>query len=233
MCGRFTLHASRKRTAAQFGLAQLSEFAPRYNIAPTQMVLGIRMNEDKAREAILLRWGLIPPWADDMALGSRMINARSEAAAAKPAFRHAFRRLRCLILADGFYEWMAVGGKKQPYYIRLRDERPFAFAGLWELWKGGEDTVESCTILTTNANDLLKPLHERMPVILQHSDYDSWLDPCLQEPKTLEPLLAAYPEEEMTRFKVSLIVNSVKNDNPRCIEPLESGEQGELFGIAD
>jgi len=153
-----------------------------------------------------------------------MINARSETAADKPAFRHAFRRKRCLIAASGFYEWQKTGSKqKQPYYIHRRDDKPFAFAGLWEAWSKGEEPVESCTILTTEANDLMRPLHDRMPVILDVKDFDCWLDPAVQEPKKLEPLLAPYSGDDLTAYPISTCVNSPRNQRPQCIEPLAAG----------
>jgi putative SOS response-associated peptidase YedK len=150
-----------------------------------------------------------------------MINARSETAAEKPAFRAAFRRRRCLVVADGFYEWQKTNGTKQPFYIRFRDTQPFAFAGLWEHWKGlDEQVIDSCTLLTTQPNDLLRQVHNRMPVILQPRDYDLWLDPEVQKPELLQPLLLPYPPEEMDAYPVSRYVNSPDNDTPKCIEPL-------------
>ena len=163
--------------------------------------------------------GLIPPWADDPGIGSRMINARSETAPGKPSFRRAFRERRCLIPADGFYEWQRTNGAKQPYYIHMEDGRPFAFAGLWESWsKGGEGEVRTCTILTTGANALVGEVHDRMPVILAHDAYDVWLDPD-SEREELTGLLAPYPEDEMEAYPVSRFVNSPSNNDPRCIEP--------------
>jgi putative SOS response-associated peptidase YedK len=150
-----------------------------------------------------------------------MINARSETVAEKPSFRAAFRRRRCLVVADGFYEWQKLNGGKQPFYIRLQDGRPFAFAGLWEHWKGPGDTIiESCTLLTTQPNELLRPVHNRMPVILQVKDYDLWLDTEVQQKELLQPLLRAYPSEELEAYPVSRWVNSPRNDGPQCIEPL-------------
>jgi putative SOS response-associated peptidase YedK len=230
MCGRFTLRAMPQLVAAQFGLSEIPLFEPHYNIAPTQLVLAVRADQTGNREAAQLRWGLIPSWADDPAIGNRMINARSETVASKPAFRHAFRHKRCLVVADGFYEWKATGGKKQPFYIRMRDERPFGFAGLWESWNKGEQPVESCTILTTEANNLMRPLHDRMPVILDSKDYGVWLDTAMQEPKTLEPLLGPCRAEEMTAYPVSTLVNSPRNDSARCVEPVVVEGQADIFG---
>lgn len=222
MCGRFTLTDPDADLAEQFNLPDVPDLQPRYNIAPTQPVAAVRVAaESAARELALLRWGLIPFWANDPGIGARMINARSETAAEKPAFRAAFRRRRCLVLADGFYEWQKENGGKQPFYIRLRDGQPFAFAGLWESWKGeGETVIESCTLLTTQPNDLIHPLHNRMPVILHPRDYALWLDPEMQAAERLKPLLRPYPFEEMVAYPVSRFVNKPQNDDPRCIEPL-------------
>ena len=225
MCGRFTLTDPDQALAVQFNLPLIPDLAPRYNIAPTQPVAAVRVgSEGGGREGALLRWGLIPFWARDPSIGARLINARSETVAEKPAFRAAFRRRRCLVVADGFYEWQKVDGGKQPFFIRLRQGRPFAFAGLWELWQGEEGpAIESCTLLTTQPNDLIRPLHDRMPVILSPHDYDLWLDPKVQQPDRLEPLLRAYPSTEMEAWAVSRRVNSPAHDDPRCIEPLPSG----------
>jgi putative SOS response-associated peptidase YedK len=222
MCGRFTLTDPDADLAVQFNLPEIPDLRPRYNIAPTQPVAAVRVPaKSSAREMVLLRWGLIPFWARDPKIGSQMINARSETVAEKPAFRAAFRRRRCLVVADGFYEWQKTDGTKQPFYIRLRDARPFAFAGLWEHWKGPDDTaIESCTLLTTQPNDLLRAVHNRMPVILQPRDYDLWLDPEIEKPELLRPLLLPYPPEKMDAYPVSRYVNSPNNDDPSCVEPL-------------
>jgi putative SOS response-associated peptidase YedK len=161
-----------------------------------------------------------------------MINARSETVAEKPAFRAAFRRRRCLVVADGFYEWQKLNGGKQPYFIRMRDGRPFAFAGLWEHWQGTDGSeIESCTLLTTQPNDLVRPLHNRMPVILHPKDYELWLDPQAQQAEALQPLLGAYPSEEMDAYAVSRFVNNPRNDDARCIEPQPLGEDQRLPGL--
>jgi putative SOS response-associated peptidase YedK len=221
MCGRFTLRASPVDLTSLFGFAEVPPTEPRYNIAPTQAVFAVRVDEDGKRAPVLLKWGLIPSWADDPKIGYKMINARSETAADKPAFRHAFRRKRCLIAASGFYEWQKTGTKqKQPYYIHRSDDKPFAFAGLWEAWHKGEEPVESCTILTTEANDLMRPLHDRMPVILDEKDFDHWLDPAMQEPKKLEPLLVPYSSTGLTAYPISTWANSPRNQGPQCIEPV-------------
>jgi putative SOS response-associated peptidase YedK len=224
MCGRFTLRAPASVIAEEFSLFDVPPLEPRYNIAPTQMVAAVRMNREAVppqREFAWFRWGLIPSWADDPAIGNRMINARSETVAEKPAFRAALRKRRCLIVADGFYEWQKSGREKQPYFIRLRSDRPFAFAGLWEFWEGPDNSAwESCTILTTDANDLMRPIHERMPVILAAEDYRRWLDPAVQDSAAVTPLLRPFPSKEMLASPVSPYVNSPSHENPRCIEAL-------------
>jgi len=170
---------------------------------------------------VWLRWGLIPSWASDPAIGNRMINARAETAPDKPAFRAAFRRRRCLVAADGFYEWQRSGRGKQPYFFRTRDDRLFAFAGLWESWEGADHlAIESCTILTTEAGEPVLPIHDRMPVILAPGDYDRWLDPAVQRPDALRPLLRPYPPEAMMGSAVGPHVNNPIHDDPRCIEPI-------------
>lgn len=208
--------------AAQFGLFEMPPFTPRFNIAPTQPVAVVRCSPESSqpeRELAWLRWGLIPSWAKDPAIGNRMINARAETAADKPAYRAAFRRRRCLVVADGFYEWQRTGARKQPYFIRMHDDRPFAFAGLWESWQGADEgPVQSCTLLTTEPNELVKPIHNRMPVILAPDDYGQWLDPTVQKPQPLVPLLRPFPVDQMIAYPVSTHVNSPARDDPRCIE---------------
>lgn len=222
MCGRFTLITPVETLAEQFQLFEIPSLSPRYNIAPTQPVATVRQSSKAGgREMALLHWGLVPSWTKDPGIGARMINARSETVAEKPAFRVAFRRRRCLVLADGFYEWQRLERGKQPFYVRLRDGRPFAFAGLWEHWEGsGGVTIDSCTLLTTEPNSLLRPVHNRMPVILVPKNYDLWLDPGVQKAELLRPLLCPYPSEALAAYPVSLWVNSPQNDGPRCIEPL-------------
>ncbi|OHB81514.1 MAG: hypothetical protein A2V98_01305 [Planctomycetes bacterium RBG_16_64_12] len=222
MCGRFTLRAPASVVAAQFGLFEMPPFTPRFNIAPTQPVAVVRACPEGPgleRELAWLRWGLIPSWAKDPAIGNRMINARAETAAEKPAYRAAFRHRRCLVVADGFYEWQRTGGRKQPYFIRMRDDRPFAFAGLWESWHGPEEgPLESCTLLTTEPNELLEPIHNRMPVILAADDYRQWLDPTIQKPEAVAMLLRPLPAEGMTSYPVTTYVNSPTRDDAQCIE---------------
>jgi putative SOS response-associated peptidase YedK len=239
MCGRFTLTDPDQDLAVQFNLPKIPDLKPRYNLAPTQPVAAVRVTAEAAsaeaevaRELVLLHWGLIPFWAKEPQIGARMINARSETVAEKPAFRAAFRRRRCLVVADGFYEWQRQNGSKQPFYIHFHDGRPFAFAGLWEFWKGPDDvTIESCTLLTTQPNDLLRSVHNRMPVILHAKDYDLWLDPKVQQVEKLQPLLLPYPSDEMHAYPVSRFVNSPKNEDARCIEPLALGDDQRLPGF--
>jgi putative SOS response-associated peptidase YedK len=233
MCGRFTLTDPDADLAVQFNLPEIPDMQPRYNIAPTQPVPAVRVSpQSPSREMVLLHWGLIPFWAKDPGMGGRLINARSETVAEKPAFRAAFRRRRCLVVADGFYEWQKQNGGKQPFFIHLRTSRPFAFAGLWELWEGPDaGVIESCTLLTTQPNDLLRPIHNRMPVILHPKDYDLWLDPELQQTDLLQPLLHPYPSEEMDAYPVSRWVNSPGNDDPSCIEPLPRAMDQPLPGF--
>src|SRR5262245_15827089 len=237
MCGRFTLRTPAGQLVQQFELASAPELAPRYNIAPTQDVAAVRAGPEQAsqspatdRELVMLRWGLIPPWADDPRAGSRSINARSETADSKPIFRESFRRRRCLIVADGFYEWQAAGRVKQPYFIHAADDRPFAFAGLWERWRRGPQVIESCTILTTDANERLAPLHDRMPVILRPRDYELWLDPAVGEVQRVKPLLAPCPDELLTMHAVGLDVNRPSNESPSCILPVETQAKLPGFG---
>jgi putative SOS response-associated peptidase YedK len=229
MCGRFTLKTPAEAVARQFGLVageQLRlEFVPRFNIAPTQNTLAIRAErgDDGAtrRTAARLRWGLIPAWAKDAKIASSLINARSETAAEKPSFRTALRKRRCLIPADGFYEWRREGAGKQAFYIARPDERPFALAGLWERWNSPEGPVETFTVLTTAANALMAGLHDRMPVILAPEKYDLWLDPELVDPAPLAGLFAPSPEELVIR-PVGSWVNAPAHEGPRCLEPPEA-----------
>ncbi len=216
---QYTLTTPVGRLAEEFGLdASSVELPANYNVAPTQEVAAV-LEEDGGRRLEVLRWGLIPPWADAPQMGSRMINARSETAPEKPSFRRAFRERRCLIPADGFYEWRRTNGAKQPYYIRMKEGRPFAFAGLWESWKDdGGPEIRSCAILTTKPNALAGEIHDRMPVILPAGSYDVWLEPEADRDE-LYGLLAPYPEDEMEAYPVSRFVNSPSNNEPRCIEP--------------
>jgi len=219
MCGRFTLAADPSELTDEFqGIQFPADFAPRYNIAPSQPVLAIR--NDGSHKADFLAWGLVPSWAKDASIGSRLINARGETLAEKPAFRGAYKYKRCLIPADGFYEWRAGGPKKTktPYVIRMKSSRPFAFAGLWDEWHSPDGSVLcSCTIITTNPNDLMAPIHNRMPVILRHQDYDQWLDRSPRAAEGLNSLLRPFPAELLDAYPVSTLVNSPANDSPECI----------------
>jgi putative SOS response-associated peptidase YedK len=233
MCGRFTLRSSASAIAEQFALFEAPNFTARFNIAPSQPVPVIRMQGAAAhRELAWLRWGLVPGWAKDPAIGNRLINARAETVAEKPAFRAAVRRRRCLIIADGFYEWQRVGRSKQPFFIRLRDDRPFAFAGVWEAWEGADHSLlETCAILTTEANEVVRPIHDRMPVILSAAGCAAWLDPATEEPRALLPLLAPYPSGEMEAVAVGNFVNSPAHDSPRCVERMMQKSNITLLGL--
>lgn len=220
MCGRFSLEASAATLLA--GLFNVKESVAgrgRYNIAPSQEVFTVVQPAD-TREIRRMRWGLIPSWAADPAVGNRLINARAETLASKPAFRVLLRERRCLILADGFYEWQAQGRRKQPWFVHMQDGRPFAFAGLWDRWTGPDERgVESCTIITTTPNALIQRFHHRMPVILAATDYDLWLDVRSRDVDRLLPLLTPYPPEAMTAYPVSPLVNNPANDLPACQSP--------------
>jgi putative SOS response-associated peptidase YedK len=236
MCGRFALTISPTVLAKLFKLATEPNLKPRYNIAPTQDVAAVRLSPDGSERVLdTLRWGLIPRWAKDPAIGSRMINARCETVAEKPSFKDAFQKRRCLIPADGFYEWRKPAdkkpsGKKQPMFIRRPDDSPLLLAGLWELWRGpGADRIESCTILTTAANALVKPIHDRMPVVIDPKHIDLWLG-ATQDLELLTPLFQPFPPAQLTAYPVSPFVNSPKNDDPRCLEPLPTpSDPDELF----
>jgi putative SOS response-associated peptidase YedK len=217
MCGRYTLKTPANVLAEQFQIDEYpSSMNASYNIAPTQEVAAVIEGEGK-RKLEMLHWGLTPSWADDPRMGNKIINARAETVAEKPSFRKAFRNHRCLVLADGFYEWHKTGNGKQPNYIRMEDDSPFAFAGLWESWQNGTE-IRSATIITTDANDVVGPIHNRMPVILHPEDYTLWLDPGFDEKEPLTTLLKPYPAEAMEPYPVSRRVNSPSNNEPSCIE---------------
>lgn len=236
MCGRYSLTSPIEALRQLFIFPELPNLPPRANVAPSQEVPAVRIEtrsdeggagdgaEDSGRHLAMLRWGLVPGWAKDIKIGYKMINARAETVASNGAFRTAFQQRRCLILADGFYEWRSEdrGGKKpvkQPYRVTLADAAPFAFAGLWEHWKNPEtgEPLESCTIITTEANATLAPVHHRMPVILPNEAHAAWLDPA-SPGADLQRLLAPYPADGVTVFPVSMAVNSVKNDDPSLTE---------------
>ena len=228
MCGRYELHANPAAIALAFGLAYPPQIAPRYNVAPMQQVPIVRVNAHGDRELVQVRWGLVPRWARDPSIGAKMINARAETVAVKPSFRIAFQRHRCLLPADGFYEWKPrPDGTKQPVRIGMRDGAVFGLAGLYERWLSPEgEPLDTCTILTTDANALLAHLHDRMPVIVPPDAYEAWLDPA--NPDAAE-LLAPYAPDAMTYWPVSTRVNAVKNDDADCIAPLvdDAGERSE------
>lgn len=223
MCGRYTLTCTPEVLAEAFRLEATPDLQPRYNVAPSQEVACVRARlPSRKREAVTLRWGLIPSWAGDPAMGMKLINARAETVAEKPSFRKPFRERRCLVLADGYYEWQREGSRKQPYHIRLNSERPFAFAGLWDRWTGADGkTIESCAILTTTPNERLASIHDRMPVILPPVAYEPWLDPGLQDARHLVPFLTPYPADAMIAVPVSRLVNDPRVDDARCLEALD------------
>jgi putative SOS response-associated peptidase YedK len=213
--------------ASLFALEPQFELSPRYNIAPSQPVPIVRRSRRGAREWATVRWGLIPSWAKDAKIGNRLINARAETAADKPSFRSAFKHRRCLLPADGFFEWARTPAGKVPHHIRFTDRRPFAFAGLWERWSAPDgEPVETCTILTTVPNEVLEPLHDRMPVIVAPARYADWLAEGPLGPDAAETILLPHPADGMEAVAVSGLVNSPKNDGPRCLEPI--GEPGFL-----
>lgn len=225
MCGRYALYGPRSRLREQFDLDDGFDFGPRYNIAPTSKVLIVRPSQDGRRGCSLYRWGLIPGWAKDAAMGAKLNNARGETVADKPAFRAAFRRWRCIVPASGFYEWKAVqeNGRtvKQPYFIRPRDEADlFGFAGLTERWVSPEgEEIHSCCIITTDANSVMMAIHDRMPVILAPGDYDAWLDPANTNAETLRAVLRPAEATGMIAYPVSRAVNSARADSPTLVVP--------------
>jgi putative SOS response-associated peptidase YedK len=221
MCGRFTLFSSAEAIAQKFEVDVPADIIPSYNIAPSQTVNAIAQFTGELKPRLRnFRWGLIPSWAKDPAIGFKVINARSETASEKPSFRSAFKDRRCLIPTNGFYEWQRVEGsktKKQPYFFGLKDENIFALAGLWERWESPEgDIIETCTILTTEANDVLRPIHDRMPVILNSENWDMWLDPSFNNMHQLQEILKPYSADAMTSHPVSTLVNSPKNNSLEC-----------------
>lgn len=222
MCGRFTLTVDADTIHDTFPWLDVpANLTPRYNIAPTQPVAVVPNNGKNHLDAFV--WGLIPTWAKDPSIGNKLINARGETLAEKPSFRSAYKRRRCLILADGFYEWVKQPGQKAktPHYIQLESKEPFAFAGLWEIWHAPDGTeVYSTTIITTEPNDLIARLHNRMPVILPPAAYEQWLDPAEQPADKLQPLIRPYPASEMMHYPVSTLVNSPFNDVPETIQPV-------------
>jgi putative SOS response-associated peptidase YedK len=221
MCGRFALKAPPRSIQEHFHLPETPDLSSRYNIAPSQSVAVVRHLPGKSfLQLDMLRWGLVPHWAKDMKIGYKMINARAETLAQKPSFRSAFKKRRCLIAADGFYEWKHSGKGKQPIYVQLKKRGVMSFAGLWETWNSPDGTrVESCTIITTTPNEFIKRIHDRMPVILPPEQYETWLQDSASEESLLH-LLVPYPSEEMEAYPVSMQVNSPQNDTPACIKPM-------------
>ncbi len=219
MCGRYSITTPVEGMRRVFGFPERPNLEPRYNLAPTQSAPIVRLGEDGRRHLASLRWGLIPSWAKEAAIGSKLINARSETLAEKPSFRGPLKSRRCLVPADGFYEWLKTDAGKQPYRIALADGGVFAFAGLWDRWAlPGQDAVESFTIITTAANELLSPIHDRMPVMLDPAAYDLWLTAPPKE--ALAALDARIRSRAMTAYRVGPRVNSPRNDDPACLEPM-------------
>ncbi len=225
MCGRFALNATPAEIIRHFGVDAVPELAPRYNIAPMQPILIIRhpWQQPEARlEAVQVRWGLLPSWAKDESMADKLINARAESVAEKPAFRSAFRRMRCLIPADGFYEWEATPSGKQPWFLHLKSQELLAFVGLWEHWKSPDGTeLQTATIITTDANEVARPVHERMPVILQPADYAAWLG-TQSTLEDLKALLKPLPAELMERYRVSRRMSNARNEGAECIKPIDN-----------
>ncbi|HEX3282369.1 MAG TPA: SOS response-associated peptidase [Pyrinomonadaceae bacterium] len=216
MCGRFTLRHPSRLKFDHFNRSPSLPLVPRYNIAPSQNIVAILQRRDE-REAALMQWGLIPSWSKD---AKGFINARSETITGKPSFSESFQTRRCLIPADGFYEWQRSGKIAQPYYFQLREEMPFTFAGIWDEWSNGEQTITSCAIITTSANELLATIHDRMPVILPAESHDEWLNDEVSSVK-LESLLMPFPAREMIRHAVSYDVNHTKIDDEHLVLPVE------------
>lgn len=228
MCGRFTLTAPPAQIADAFDLDEVPDLRPRFNVAPGQAIATVRQAPEGGRVLEERRWGLVPRWAKDPKIGARLINARAETAAEKPAFRTAFRRRRCLVPADGFYEWAkAPRGPKQPHHLRRRDRGLFAIAGLWERWRGSDGSeLETCTLLTTVANPTVAPIHDRMPVILAPERWEVWLDPALEDVDVLAPLLVPEPADRLEAQPVGLRVNRPEHDDAACLAP--PGREGLL-----
>jgi len=237
MCGRCTLHSIVKEIKERFKVEQAEIlFQPSYNIYPSHPVLAVVKDEAGERQLKEFLWGLVPPWAPEPVEG--MPNARAEGVDVKSSFRGAFRKRRCLVVADGFYEWRREGKTKTPFYIRLKTGKPFGFAGLYETWRPRPESplqreVQTYTIITTEPNELMKPIHNRMPVIMPEKAEDLWLDPKIDNIPTLRSLLRPYPEGEMEVYEVSTLVNSPKNNTPECIAPVGSvpKAQNEIFSL--
>jgi putative SOS response-associated peptidase YedK len=234
MCGRYRLTRAQKYLEEHFDACGEVEVLPRYNIAPSQPVVTIRQDaREPVRNLSTMRWGLVPSWAKDTSMAFKTINARAETVSATASFREPFKAQRCLIPADGFYEWQRNGKTKQPYCFEVIDGELFAFAGLWDRWRNPQgDVIESCTILTTTPNSLLADVHDRMPVILRPDDYDLWLDPALRDAGSLSAMLRPFDAALMHRYPVGSRVNNVQNDDADCAKPLDtetSPAQSQLF----
>jgi len=223
MCGRFSLTTDILKLQQQFNFEFNDEITinPRFNIAPSQQVLTIGSDGGK-RIGTTMKWGLLPFWSKDVKIGYKMINARAESIDEKPSFRTPFKSKRCLVLADGFYEWKKEGKEKQPFRFVMKEEKPFAFAGLWDQWNKAGESLYTCTIITTRPNKVTEEVHDRMPVILDEDVYDIWLNPKTDDTDYLKSLLIPYPAEKMKAYPVSQIVNSPKNDIVECLSPLNS-----------
>jgi len=219
MCGRFTLHTPEPLLREAFGVGSSAPLGlkPRYNIAPSQPVPIVR-NAESGREMVMARWGLIPHWSKEAKTKYSTINARIETAAEKPTYRTSFKHRRCLIPADGFYEWKVVDGRKVPHHIRMRDGGPFALAGLWDHWEGDGECLESCSIIVMPANKVMTPLHDRMPAIIAPADYDLWMDPRITDKIEIMRCLDSAPSSQLITYPISPWVNSPKHDDERCIE---------------
>lgn len=229
VCGRFTLRARLQEIRDEFALLRAVEIGERYNIAPTQQVAAVRLGDDGERELVSLKWGLIPSWATDQKISYSTINARAETVADKPAFRSAFKSRRCLVVADGYYEWKIIGGPKskptkQPYRIHRPDDRPFGMAGLWDCWDHDGRAIESCTIIVTSANAKLAGIHDRMPCIVPHDEYGLWLDPEFQGRDKLLSLLQPSPDAMFESYAVSPTVGNVKNQSPELLKPIDASQ---------
>lgn len=219
MCGRFTRTLPMPEIAREFEVSDVSaDLDPSYNIAPTQQVAVVI--DEGVRRLVPVQWGLVPSWAKDPSVGNKMINARAETITEKASYRNAFKKRRCLVVADGFYEWQKTGDGKRPIYIRLKSGKPFGFAGLYEVWEPPEgEALTTCTIITTEANELMKPIHDRMPVIVPKEKQDLWLDPGVKDQESLLDLLKPYPAVDLEAYPVSRRVNSPANNSPDCIKP--------------
>lgn len=221
MCGRFVMTLDPDNVRQFFGVPDVPEIVSRYNIAPSQQILAICQNGDGYRFVRDFRWGLIPHWSKDPAIGNKMINARCETVGEKPAYRGPIRYHRCLVPASGFLEWLHEGKTKVPFYVHRKDGGAIAFAGIRDSWKGPEGAIDSCSILTTEANSLVMKLHDRMPVILSRSEFDIWLDREVNDPEKLQSLFSPFPSDLLEAVQVSPLVNNPRNDSPECLKPDE------------